>query len=232
MKRILSTKKLSTYCIDTIVANGWLYEEIELIQIRSLSPSLLSPLLQQTSVMGIFTSAHAVESVQQACDKLAIPYPFTHVYCLSGRTYTSVKKSFPMTRVVSIATDACSLAIKIVAQHSLLQSYVFYCGNQRRDELPQVLSQNKISFQEVCVYETIAITQLIERNFDYILFFSPSGVESYFTCNQLSIHTIPICIGKTTAQVVKKYVHTTVLISSIPTPEAMIELVHSIEGGY
>src|SRR5258706_9822828 len=44
-----------------------------------------------------------------------------------------------------------------------------------------------------------------EKVYDGILFFSPSGVESFFNTNEVNEQTILFAIGNTTATEIKKY---------------------------
>ncbi len=59
-----------------------------------------------------------------------------------------------------------------------------------------------------------------QQDFDGIMFFSPSGVESYLNLNELKTETC-FCIGKTTASALKDK-NTSVVIATTPSIENVI----------
>ncbi|MCC8142570.1 MAG: uroporphyrinogen-III synthase [Tannerellaceae bacterium] len=65
----------------------------------------------------------------------------------------------------------------------LWESYYFFCGQRRLNEIPERLSGAAISYKEVIVYETELTPQTLEKTYEGILFYSPSGVESFFSAN-------------------------------------------------
>ena len=73
--------------------------------------------------------------------------------------------------------------------------------------------------KEIIVYQTTAIQHRIQKTFEGILFFSPSGVESFFSSNQLTQKTILFAIGNTTAKEIKKYSNNQIVISDEPGKE-------------
>jgi uroporphyrinogen-III synthase len=76
----------------------------------------------------------------------------------------------------------------------------FFCGNQRRPELPQALQAAGLTVEEYVVYTTHAVPHKLESDFNGILFFSPSAVRSFFAVNPVSRHTVLFAIGQTTAR--------------------------------
>jgi len=66
------------------------------------------------------------------------------------------------------------------------------------------LKKKKIKFQEIEVYKTSLNPKPFSQEFDGILFFSPSAVQSFTAENELKNSTI-FCIGKTTASEAKKH---------------------------
>jgi uroporphyrinogen-III synthase len=65
-----------------------------------------------------------------------------------------------------------------------LKPLLFLCGNLRRDDLPAILHSHGVPMEEITVYETKFTTdgkQQQQQQPDWIVFFSPSGVNSMLT---------------------------------------------------
>ena len=92
-------------------------------------------------------------------------------------------------------TDYASDLAEIIALVYKKENYTFFSGNLRRDVLPTILKENKITFNEIEVYETNLTPKKISSKFDGILFFSPSAVESYLKLNTIK-DEICFCIGE------------------------------------
>ena len=89
--------------------------------------------------------------------------------------------------------------------------------------LRQVFDENNMALHEVEVYDTVLQGKLFPQSFDAILFFSPSGVESY--CRENDLHnTFTYCIGPTTAHAVRLYTNH-ICIAEEPTVEATVKAV-------
>ena len=96
---------------------------------------------------------------------------------------------------------------------------VFFCGDERRDELPDILKQHDIDVNEIVVYQTVEVPRKITKKYFGILFFSPSAVRSIFKLNKLGEKTIPFAIGNTTANEIKKFSNNKIIISNEPGKE-------------
>jgi len=118
--------------------------------------------------------------------------------------------------ILEVANYGKDLAEKICKYHAK-KSFHFFCGSIRREELPEVLRENHIHWEEHVVYETILNPKEFQQEFDGVLFFSPSGVESFFSNNKLSGATA-FCIGSTTAKALEKYTQN-IIIANKPSIE-------------
>ncbi len=103
----------------------------------------------------------------------------------------------------SSVRNASQLADVIIADD--IKEIVFFCGDRRRDELPEKLRSKGINVIEVVVYTTIETPHAIEENYNGVVFFSPSAVKSYFTDNCPDPNVIFYTMGETTAAEIKKY---------------------------
>ena len=99
----------------------------------------------------------------------------------------------------------------------------FFCGDQRRDELPGILREHDIDVNEITVYQTLALTHKIDKHYQGILFFSPSAVESFFKNNTLPASTILFAIGNTTANAIRKFTKNKVIISDVPGKDNLVK---------
>jgi len=142
-----------------------------------------------------------------------------HFYCV-GATTTQLLENETLNVIASRPT-ASELG-KIIINDYSNQSFTYLCGTKRRHELPELLNQNNISFNEVHIYNTSLNTFKVEKKIDGILFFSPSAIESYYTTNPPN-NTPLFCIGETTANTAKKYSEN-IYIAKQQTIESVIEL--------
>lgn len=104
------------------------------------------------------------------------------------------------------------------------ESYTFLSGNLRKETLPEALKSAGITFNEIEVYQTTLAPFKIsdQENFDGILFFSPSAVESYLTNNKIK-NEVCFCIGTTTAAALETKKIKNIIIADQPSVEDVIE---------
>tara|TARA_B110001452_G_scaffold208933_1_gene179220 strand:- start:427 stop:1083 length:657 start_codon:yes stop_codon:yes gene_type:complete len=136
----------------------------------------------------IFTSKNSVKAIVNK--KLKIK----NCYCVGEKTKSLLLKNGQ--KVAKSEENAQKLANFIVK--SLKNDvFVFFCGNMKRDELPEILTKNNVEFSLVEVYKTSLVYKKINEAFNGILFFSPSAVRSYCYYNKIG-DEILFTIGQTT----------------------------------
>ena len=91
------------------------------------------------------------------------------------------------------------------------------------DTLPEALQRQGIKVNEVVVYETIETPRFAGERYDGILFFSPSGVNSFFGMNTIEPETILFAIGETTAKAIKEQAANTVIVSESPSKDHLLD---------
>jgi len=187
------------------------------IQSIKVKQEIKNALLQSATV--VFTSMNAVEVV---ANELHEQQPDWSVYCIGTATNKLVEKYFGEDVIAGTAPNAADLA-ELIVKKSYADEVIFFCGNQRRDELPEILRHNDIDVIEIVVYETLAVTHKIEKTYNGILFFSPSAVESFFSNNTINQQTILFAIGNTTADAIKEFSNNKILISATPGKENLVE---------
>lgn len=225
---ILSTKKINPPLKAALEEKGVQVWEEEFIAIRPMLSMRkyqeIWPWISTTSpVTIVFTSQHAVATIDKYLhggDACYVPGHW-NAFCLNGATREAAIQILSEAQIIDTAPNATELAAKIIAHNP--KQVVFFCGNQRRDELPHLLKAAGIEVTEIIVYETIATPVLATGSFDAVLFFSPSAVKSFFSANTLKKETACIAIGDTTATALSEYTNNKVIISEAPTQQKMLE---------
>ena len=164
----------------------------------------------------IFTSQNAAQSVllHPKCGELKSK----NVFCVGMKTKALLEENgFTVEVYVDYASDLAEIITLIYAK----QSYTFFSGNLRKETLPKALKAAKVNFNEIQVYETTLTPQKIKTPVDAILFFSPSGVESYLSANKIK-NEICFCIGETTASSLDKTTRN-IIVADPPSVENVIE---------
>ncbi len=224
-KTILSTKILSENLIHN--GNEKVYVKciafIETIPYNNQQIQEKIPERDNQIHQAIFTSANALHAVKD----LPFLKSIQHIYTISGNgTEKSIKEFAQGNVTIHTASNASTLADLIIDQKSNTPCY-FFCGNIRLDVLPKKLINAGIRFFEIPVYHTKLTPQIITKQYDAILFFSPSAVESFFSVNNLSPHTVVYAIGDTTAESIKKFCDNQLRISSSANAKVLLnETIH------
>ncbi|MEO8853263.1 MAG: uroporphyrinogen-III synthase [Ginsengibacter sp.] len=218
--QILSTKKISNSFIDLAEENNICIDELNFIETEeSVSEKIKNRIIElsQQNITVIFTSSKALDVV----GKIVSPETKWKIFCIEPATKKKVEEIFANAFISGSSRDAEELSQKIIKDNSVKQ-IVFFCGNQRRDLLPEKLKKNGIHVEELIVYKTIEKQQHVLKNYDGILFFSPSAVRSFFSNNKIEPETVLFTIGKTTAEEVKRFSNNKTVISEIPETEKFI----------
>jgi uroporphyrinogen-III synthase len=225
--KLLSTRKLNSVISERLSDIADLTE----LDFISVSPLLEADRkekirnLAEQEIAVAFTSVHAVEIVDEVLKEGKVNADWK-IFCLSGRTREAVRNSLQIkNKIEGEGDNAFSLAEKIL--EAKLKEIFFFCGNQRRDELPSLLQQNNVSVKEIIVYETSERPIAVKKEFDGILFFSPSAARSFFSANLLKPSVVCFAVGKTTATSISTYTGNRILVSETPSQEKILELVRN-----
>ena len=222
--QILSTKSLPGSLVEKSLVKGIAVDVIPFIQTEPIQSTEVQQEVEQASIKSttaIFTSKNAVDAVVSLLEDLQ---PDWNIYCIGHATKESVVDYFGEDKIIATADNAAELAELIVDENPVDEA-LFFCGNQRRDELPDRLRANDIEVHEIRVYHTVAVPKKITKKYDGIVFFSPSAVDSFFMVNKLPANTILFAIGNTTANSIKKYSENKIIISKKPDKNDMIRQV-------
>lgn len=206
MPSVLTTKKLTKSQESLLFNAGISWVNYSAIQIESHKNIQLPELIENA----IITSKNAWLAVNKNTK-------IENAFVVGSKTEQLLKEA--NIAIIEKADNAKDLANRIIENHAE-KSFTFLCGNKRRDELPKILQQNQIELKEIEVYNTELNPKKFDQEFDGILFFSPSAVQSFFQLNK-SKNEIAFCIGNTTANEAKKYT-STLKIANQPTVKNVI----------
>ncbi len=167
----------------------------------------------------VFTSMNAVESVRKYLGEIK---PDWKVFCIGSATKNLITRYFGGHSIAGTADSASALAGVIIKERNI-SSVTFFCGDKRRDELPNTLRGHHIEVNEIEVYKTIETPAVISKGYEGILFYSPSAVASFFSKNKIDGKAVLFAIGATTADEIKKFSDNKIIIADKPAKELLAE---------
>lgn len=212
MSRLLSTKVLYGVHLARLESAGWEVEQYDAISIELISTSVAP----DDHVL-IFSSKNGVRGFLSSFS--GSDYSGLRCLCVGERTGDQLREHG--LHVLASAPSAGKLASLIRKQYSE-DSFVYYCGNRRLDLIPDALNDLGTEWQEAVVYATRLNPRHFSSRPEAILFFSPSGVESYLARNEMG-GTWGYCIGPTTATFLRDHTER-VLCAKTPDLDSLIDL--------
>ena len=218
---VLSTRPLSGALIEEAAAKGITIDVVPFIDTTRLEDETLVKRLAELvekPVTAVFTSVNAVVAIEIG-DR-----PDWKIFCISGATRRAVAERFGEAAIVAVADSAKELAEVIISQGTSRELW-FFCGDKRREELPDSLKTAGWQVHEVVVYRTILTPHHIDKTYDAIVFFSPGAVESFFSMNTMGSEIPLFAIGRTTAAALHRHCANPVTISEKPDEQLLIRAI-------
>lgn len=214
--QVYSTKVLSQDQLKSFHSKiGVLMSDFITVRSNRLKPKVVSKKIKNV----VFTSKNAVKALLENFS--VVELDFETIYCVGRRTKRIIEKRIG--KVANVENSAEKLANYLV-ENLKEKEVTFFSGDKRRDELPVILKKNGISVTEVESYKTLLSPKKIEEKVNAVLFFSPTGIESYLKENKSE--DIPVfCIGNTTANFAQKFFKN-VYVAKHQTVESVIESVN------
>ena len=215
-KSILSTRILEATLLQEAEENGVKIDCIPFIDIQYKSITDIHQQLSQLSPRDIFifTSQHAVNAAFEIVKDLN-----NATYCISGATRQALEQSL---LTIEASADYAADLVKLMEMDEN-RNYILFCGNKRMPTIPRFLQQQGLHLLEVICYDNFASPHKVLPFYEGVMFYSPSGVESYFTLNQAAQHQKYYCIGTTTANAVGKYSKGNIIVAEKPGIPEMIQ---------
>jgi uroporphyrinogen-III synthase len=219
--QILCTRPVDEGLIEEAGKNNINVDVISFIETEPIDSIEVQQEIEQAYLLTatvVFTSMNAVEAVAAQSDDQE---PAWNIYCMGHATKQLVIEYFGEERIFGTGDSATDLA-ELIIEEGVDDEVIFFCGDQRRDEFPDLLRDNSIDVNEIVVYHTVPVPQKVTKDYHGILLFSPSAVDSFFKVNKAAGQTIFFAIGNTTANTIKKYTNNKIIIAKKPEKEQMM----------
>ncbi|MFY9242060.1 MAG: hydroxymethylbilane synthase [Polaribacter sp.] len=167
----------------------------------------------------IITSQNGVESLLNSFTKNAIN--FQNIYCVGRRTKKLIENRIG--KVTHVAKNAKKLA-EYLSKELENKEVTYFCSDLRLDILPAYLQTYNIVVNEIEAYKTMLSPEKLKDDVSGVLFYSPSGIESYLQKNNTD--KVAFCIGETTAIEARKHFEN-VQVAYMPSVDSVLELVNT-----
>jgi uroporphyrinogen-III synthase len=138
-------------------------------------------ILEHTAV--ILTSRNAVDIFFSLCTELRITIPESMKYfCISESTAFYLQKYVQYRKRKIFYGNQKFTELLDVIKKNKTEKYLLLCSDIHKDEIPEILEENKINFTKAVAYRTVCsdLSDLAEVKYDMLVFFSPSGIKSLF----------------------------------------------------
>jgi uroporphyrinogen-III synthase len=211
---IVCTRKLSPEIVSQAGLNGIDIQGIDFLKIQPKSPDQFECKLLKNSSPLVFTSKYAVQAV---CD---FTKQLSHLPVWAIKGSTSAQLESAGLRVEGVAKDAYHLAQLII--QSGVQSVLHCTTHNRRVELKNALELSGVNYKYLEVYNKMANPKKIE-NYEGLVFFSPSQVDSFLALNELYAEIPVFCIGKTTANHLKALHYKNVIVAEESSEQNLLQ---------
>ena len=212
---ILSTKILTSSQKSILTNANIKVEDYDAIKIGYLKTQI-DPNFKNI----IFTSQNTVKAFLNIMGTQILKNNKYTAFCVGEKTKSVLEKND--INVLEMTNYGAELATILVNKYPN-ESFLFLCGDKRRHEIPSYLTRHKVAFKEQTVYKNTPNPLTFAPDFNGILFFSPSGIESFVAKNNLK-NSMAFCIGTTTAAEAEKHTKN-ITIAQKPTIESLLERV-------
>lgn len=223
MKTLLSTKILTSTQKEPLIKAGISLDDYDAIHIEYIDFKIPENLEN-----AIFTSQNSVQAFLKKFPEEK--RGDIKCFCVGEKTNLLLKQND--LKVIKMAKNASILVNYIIKKHKT-DAFSFFSGNLRREEIPTSLKKAKIEFFEVKTYKTTLNQINFDQKWDGILFFSPSGVQSFVNVNRSfenSQISSVVCIGDTTASEAKKYTKNVVVAENTTVESVIKKAIEIFEG--
>jgi hydroxymethylbilane synthase len=213
---VYSTKKLSELQKETLSeAIGISDSDFIKMRFNRIPAKVMKQQLENV----VITSQNGVEAILNSFTKDEIK--FKNIFCVGRRTRKLIENKIG--KVTHVAKNALKLA-EYISKETEIKSVSYFCSDLRLDALPAYLQSNGVVVNEVEAYKTMLSPIKIDAAVAGILFYSPSGIESYLEEN--ATDKVAFCIGETTAVEARKHFDK-VEVANMPDVESVLQLVNT-----
>ena len=213
---IYSTKKLSEKQ-QKLLSNKVSVSDSDFIKIRF--NRIPAKAIKKEIEHVVITSQNGVEALLNSFTKEELH--FKNIYCVGRRTKKLIEQRIG--EVTKSARNADKLASYLIETINKGETVTYFCSDLRLDTLPNKLTENGIIVNEIEAYKTMLSPVKVNENIQGVLFYSPSGIDSYIQKNEAN--KVAFCIGESTAKEARKHFKN-VQVAKMPSVESVLELVN------
>ena len=188
---VLSTKKLRFHQLERLMA-----AQCDVVDYDALQIEIQPFSIPKKPNYWVVSSQNAVRSF------LANPTASAHqnpILCVGEKTKSLLEKNGQ--KVIKTAQNMLEL-VNFIQKTMKNEHFLHICGNRKLADFAAGMQKAGISFAEVTAYHTHLVPRVQTPEPQGLLFYSPSGVESYLQKNSIGASWC-FCIGETTANSVR-----------------------------
>lgn len=132
----------------------------------------------------ILTSRHAVDHYFRMAEEMRFTVPVTMKYfCLSEAIAYYLQKYvvYRKRKIFYSEKQSFDHLLTMIKKHKK-EKYILPCSDIHKKNIPKKLKEANINFSKAVMYRTVAsdLSDLADVNYDLLVFYSPSGIESLF----------------------------------------------------
>ena len=188
---VLSTKKLRFHQLERLMA-----AQCDVVDYDALQIEIQPFSIPRKPNYWVFSSQNAVRSF------LANPTASAHqnpILCVGEKTKSLLEEN--RQKVIKMAQNMLDL-VDFIQKTMKNEHFLHICGNRKLADFAAGMQKAGISYAEVTAYHTHLVSRIQTPEPQGLLFYSPSGVESYLQTNSIGASWC-FCIGETTATAVR-----------------------------
>jgi uroporphyrinogen-III synthase len=216
--RVVCTRRLEATWVKIARQRGVDVEGIDFLNVESVFNAELAATVCANESPWVFTSQHAVHSIEKILKKTAKPLATRIAYVTRGTTSAQAMAAGFELRGVGRNADELADSILFFEEKKVLHA----TSAIRLPVLSQRLSEAGVAYEACEVYQKTPLPRAVGA-FDGVLFFSPSQVDVFLSINYLPAQVPVFCVGDTTAAHVRQRGHTRVLTAAEPTIESIFQ---------
>ncbi len=190
---LVSTKKLSFGQMERLTHAGCVVVDYNAIKAVSVPFEL-----PEKPTHWVFSSQNAVRALLAKPSEI---WTGKTIFCVGEKTKQLLEKNGLK---VEKSAKNMQFLVDFIQKTYKNDSFLHICGNRKLSDFSIGMQETNIEYAETEVYQTQLVARTQQPEPDGILFFSPSGVESYLLKNNLG-ESWCFCIGNTTASAVSPH---------------------------
>jgi hydroxymethylbilane synthase len=193
--KVLCLKKLTPPRINAGRKLGLGLTAVEVIETQPDFESYAVSYALKSTNNWVFSSLNSVSAITSVLKSTSMIHK--HVFCVGPRAANFFDGKVKAIHQVNSASELTE-----VAKASEIERFMWFHGNKSDMALIDEFETHEMTLNSHPVYKTEHITPKIEDLKDYqaLVFFSPSGVDSFNEHNYIPESTVVSAIGKTTAE--------------------------------